>query len=700
MGFIVGIDIGGTFTDAVAVNVATGRVLQAKTPTTPDDLTDGVIVAIDELAQGAGLQPQELLGQTVKFVHGTTQSSNIMFTWTGARTGLLATRGFGDQVLIMRAIGRVAGRSLSDRRHFRTMDKPPAIVPKERIREVAERVDYKGDVLVALDLEDARQAIRELIDEGVDAIAIALLWSFRNPVHEKALAELVRDLAPGVHVTRSSEIAPVIGEYERTSTAVVNAYVSPLMVEYLGRLEARLGEAGLTRRPLILQASGGVTQVDHTVPVNTIESGPAAGVVGAKLLADETGYQNLIATDVGGTTFKVSLLVDGEWSFAREAIINQYHLAVPMIDMVSIGSGGGSVAWIDSGQRLRIGPQSAGADPGPVSYGRGGTEPTVTDADVVLGFIDPNYFLGGRIRLDRQRAASAIQTRVADELFGGDLMRAAAGIRMVVDAQMSDLVRKATIERGHDPRDFALLAYGGAGPLHAASYGREIGVTHLVVPLTATVYSAWGAAASDLRHTFKDSFAFNLPGDPAIPGTRYDNLERQARELLRRQDVDESDIAIARWAEVRYRRQMHEVRIPVPTGTIDPSTLEAIGTAFEARYEALYGQGTAYREAGIEIVTFGVDAVGRTERPALPRFKPTGAELQAARRSSRSVYWPELGRAVETAVFDGSRLEPEMGFNGPAIVEMPGTTVVVPDGDRAEIDEFLNILITLGGAHA
>lgn len=699
MGFIVGIDIGGTFTDAVAVNVTTGQVLQAKTPSTPEDLTDGVIVAIDELAQAAGFDAHELLGQTVKFVHGTTQSSNIMFTWTGARIGLLATRGFGDQVLIMRAIGRVAGRSLSDRRHFRTMDKPPAIVPKDRIREVAERVDYKGEVLVALDLDDARRAIQELVEDGVEAIAIALLWSFRNPVHEVAMAELIRDLAPGVHVTRSSEIAPVIGEYERTSTAVVNAYVSPLMVAYLERLEARVADAGLERRPLILQASGGVTQVDHTVPVNTIESGPAAGVVGAKLLSDATGYRNLIATDVGGTTFKVSLLVDGEWSYAREAIVNQYHLAVPMIDVVSIGSGGGSIAWIDAGQRLRIGPRSAGADPGPVAYGRGGTEPTVTDADVVLGFIDPNYFLGGRIRLDRRRAMAAIQTQIADELFGGDLMRAAAGIRTVVDAQMADLVRKATIERGHDPRDFALLAYGGAGPLHAASYGREIGAARLVVPLTATVYSAWGAAGSDVRHTLRDSFALNLPGDPAIANGRYLTLDQQARELLHRQDVAESDIVLARWAEVRYRRQMHEVRVPVQAGDIDATALGAIATAFEVRYEALYGRGTAYREAGIEIVTFGLDAIGRTERPAFPRFKPSGADLETAARPGRSVYWPELAKAIDTAVYDGSLLEPEMAFNGPAIVEMPGTTVVVPEGDSATIDDVLNIVITFGGAN-
>lgn len=700
MRFIIGIDIGGTFTDAVAVNVATGQVLQAKTPSTPDDLTDGVLAAIADLAHVAGLTTHDLLAQTVKFVHGTTQSSNIMFTWSGARTGLLATRGFGDQVLIMRAIGRVAGRSLSDRRHFRTMDKPPAIVPKDRIREVAERVDYKGDVLVALDPLDARRAISELIEQGVDAIAIALLWSFRNPVHEDALAELVRELAPGVHVTRSSDIAPVIGEYERTSTAVVNAYVSPLMVAYLDRLEARVAEAGLGRRPLILQASGGVAQVDHTVPVNTIESGPAAGVVGAKLLAEATGFRNLIATDVGGTTFKVSLLVDGEWSYAREAIVNQYHLAVPMIDIVSIGSGGGSIAWIDAGRRLRIGPRSAGADPGPVSYGRGGTEPTVTDADVVLGFIDPNYFLGGRIPLDRERALSAIQSQIAEDLFDGDAIRAAAGIRTVVDAQMADLVRKATIERGHDPREFVLLAYGGAGPLHAAAYGREIGVARLVVPLAATVYSAWGAAASDVRHTFRDSFALNLPGDPTIPNARYASLEGQARELLSRQGVTEADIVTVRWAEVRYRRQMHEVRVPVQGGAIDTQALDAIGASFEARYEALYGQGTAYGEAGVEIVTFGVDAIGRTEQPAFPRSVPSGADLRAARRASRSVYWPELGRRLDTAVYDGSRLEPGMTFNGPAIVEMPGTTVVVPAGDQAAIDDLLNIVITFGGADA
>jgi N-methylhydantoinase A len=421
--------------------------------------------------------------------------------------------------------------------------------------------------------------------------------------------------------------------------------------------------------------------------------------VSARLLAETLAIPNVIATDVGGTTFKVSLIADVAWSFAREAVVNQYSLAIPMLDLVSIGAGGGSIARVE-GARLLVGPQSAGADPGPACYGHGGDEPTVTDADLVLGFVNPDYFLGGRITLDRARAERAIRERIADPLFDGDVVRAAAGIRAVVDAQMADLVRKATIERGHDPRDFVLLAFGGAGPLHAASYGRDIGVSRLIVPLTATVFSAFGATAADVLHSFTTASLQLLPGDPSLPRAHFEALESQAWTLLRQEGVADDAVHLARWAEVRYRRQVHQVRVPVGSGPIVESTLQSLMEAFERRYEALHGRGTAYCEAGIELVSVGIDATGRMPKPRLTPRPAGEAPATPTIRGSRHVFWVERGGFVPTTVYDGGSIAAGQRFDGPALIELPGTTVAIPPGDRAEIDAYLNVVIELGGGDA
>lgn len=694
MSFIVGIDIGGTFTDAAAVDTASGAVYSAKARTTPDDLVRGVLDALELLAQQAGCRREVLLAETTKFAHGTTQTSNVMFTWSGARTGLLATRGFADELLIMRARGRVAGLGHAERRHFRATQKPPQIIPRELIEEVAERVDYRGRVLVPLTEEEARRAVDALLARGVEAVAIALLWSPQEPEHELLLERVLRERAPDVYVSVSHRLAPVIGEYERTATTAVNAYVGPTVATYFERLADRLRAAGLSRPLLVLQASGGAAQVEETVPVNTIESGPAAGMVATKLLADAAGYRNIVATDVGGTTFKVGLLVDGQWSLARETVINQYTLLIPMIDLVSIGAGGGSIAWVDD-SRLRIGPESAGADPGPACYGWGGTEPTVTDADLALGLLNPERFLGGRLRLRPDLAEQAIRERVANRLFDGDVTRAAAGIRQVVDAQMGDLVRKMSIERGYDPREFVLLAYGGAGPLHAAGYARDVGVRQIIVPPAATVYSAFGAAASDIHHSLQRSFGGIFPDDLDEIARLYAEMERAACELLQRQGVPPERMRLARWADMRYERQWHDVRVPVPAGPVDGAFVTAVQQAFANRYAALYGAGSVLANAGLRLLRVGIEAVGVVEKPALPRLEPGGPDPTPAEQPARRVFWPEAGQWLETRVFDGLLLRPGNRLEGPAVIELPGTTVAIPPADRAEIDHFGNTLITL-----
>lgn len=690
--FILGVDIGGTFTDAVAVDMRTGDVTTAKTPSTPRDPMDGVMAAIGLLAEQAGTSAETLLADTVKFAHGTTLTSNVVFTWSGARTGLLTTRGFGDEILIMKGVGRVAGIPMSDRRHFRATDKPPAIVPKRLISEVAERVDHRGEVLVPLTEQEARRGVQVLLDRGVEAIAISLLWSHENPDHELMLESVVKELAPDVYVSTAHRLAPVIGEYERTTTAAVNAYVGPTIRRYLQNLATELEREGLRRQLHVLQASGGVTSAAETVPINTIESGPAAGSVAVRSYAERAGLRNVIATDVGGTTFKVGLLRQGEWPTARQIVVNQYSMLVPMVDLVSIGAGGGSIAWVDHG-RLRIGPQSAGADPGPVCYGWGGTEPTVTDADAVLGFLGEDDFLGGRLRLQVEDAAAAIKRKIADPLFDGDVMAAAAGIRRIVDAQMGDLVRKMTVERGHDPRHFDLMAYGGAGPLHASGYARGVGVRRIIVPQVATVYSAYGAASSDVTHSAQRSARRISLDDWATIAEMHALLRRDAAEALTRNGIGEGQHKFATWAEMRYERQWFDIRVD-----IDPSPQESLPErlrdAFEAKYERLYGSAALLPRERIRLTILGVDGVGRIEQPPTTELPPAEGR-NAIPRTTRLVHWPELGKTVDTPIYDGLQIERDQELTGPAIVMLPGTTVAVPPDAVLVVDRWGSFVIEL-----
>ncbi|MGH7574583.1 MAG: hydantoinase/oxoprolinase family protein, partial [Longimicrobiales bacterium] len=638
----------------------------------------------------AGLSTRELLKATVKFAHGTTQTSNVLFTWSGARTALITTRGFGDELLMMRARGRVAGTGLAERRHFRQTEKPPQLVSRAFIEEVNERVDHHGRALVPLTEGEVHRAIDAVLAQGVEAIAVSLLWSPANPAHEQLIGRLLRERAPEVYVRLSHEIAPVLGEYERTATTVVDAYVGPTVRHYLAALGQRLRDEGLTRPLLILQTSGGVAHPDSTVPVNTVESGPAAGMVASRMLAGAAGYDNVIATDVGGTTFKVGLIVGGRWSFAPETVVNQYALLIPAIDLVSVGAGGGSIAWVDD-TRLRIGPKSAGADPGPACYGWGGTEPTVTDADLVLGFIDPKRFLGGRQPLDSELARQAIKARIADRLFGGDVVRAASGIRRVVDAQMGDLVRKVSIERGHDPRHFVLMAYGGAGPLHAVGYSRHIGVRAIVIPTAATVYSAFGAAACDIQNTSIRSVQAAFPGalDRMLEG--YEVMEREARTLLDRQGVPRETAEMHRWADIRYARQLHDVRVLFPAGA--DLTETSVRGAFVDRYRLLYGLASLLRDAPLRVLRIGLDAIGIVTKPEMLARDGGAGNSVGAGRSPRPIYWPETEAFVESRVWDGELLRPGDKLEGPGVVEFSGTTIALPPGSNAEIDRFASVVI-------
>ena len=687
--FIVGLDIGGTFTDAVALSPG-GRLITAKVPTTPRDLREGMSNAIASLADDAGIPLGTFLSRVSRFAHATTQTSNVMFTWSGANVGMLTTRGFRDELLIMRARGRVAGLSAAERRHLQATDKPPHVVAPRRIVEVAERVDRDGSVLVQLDRAQVTRVVQTLLSDGVRAIAVCLLWSPRNPSHELAVEEVIREIDPTIHISLSHRIAPVLGEYERGATTAVNAYVAPIVEAYLRSVEEDLQDAGLSRPMMVIQADGGSTLAKNVLPVRTIESGPAAGMVAVKALSDAIGELDVIATDVGGTTFKVGLLTDGRWNVARETVINQYTLALPMVDLVSIGAGGGSVAWVDE-SRLRVGPQSAAAEPGPACYGLGGDLPTVTDADVALGYIGTDRLLGGRIKLSRDLACSAIREHVAVPLFGGDVTAAAAAIRRIVDAQMTGLVRKTTLERGFDPRRFVLMAYGGSGPVHAADYAAGLGIMRVVIPAAATVYSALGASMSDVRFSLERPIHESLKEGGSIRSSLKE-MAHDVTATIARLDVA-SQIRLEYWADVRYEKQLHSIRIAIDAEAVGPSQ---IADRFLTRYRDLYGSGALLPDVGVRVLRVGVDGIGVMETAELPTLEPEARKAVAP--LLRQVFWPAADAWRETDVWDGSSLPQAVEVAGPALIEFPGTTVAVPHGARATRDRYGNVALELIGA--
>jgi N-methylhydantoinase A len=687
--YTLSVDIGGTFTDAVIFDEAQSRTVVGKVLTTSDDLRNGVIAALEQAADEMGMPLRRVLEEAHRFVHATTQSSNAIFAYSGAKTAVVTTRGFGDTLTIMRATGRVAGLSVFERFHYRATAKPRMIADERDIFEVAERMDYAGRPVTVLDEAELRSIARTLKAHGYEAVGVAFLFSHKNAAHEQRAREVLKKEIPTVYVSLSSEVAPVLGEYERSATALFNAYVGPVIVNYLENLVATLDQSGLKCRPLIAQANGGLATPAQTIPIFTVESGPAIGVVGSAHLASQLGLPNVITTDVGGTTFKVAVIEGGKWAYSRETVLNQYQLRLPMIDVVSIGAGGGSIAWVDNG-RLRIGPKSASASPGPACYGFGGEEPTVTDADLILGHISADRFLAGRMSLDVAAAAAAIHKRIAVPLFNGDVIAAAAGIRRVVDAQMADLIRKTTLQRGYDPRNFALMAYGGSGPVHAASYGGDLGISEIIVPFHASVHSAYGGALSDVRFSLRYSDPLTLPIEPQKLTSIYAPMEAEGEKLLVGADVPEKNRRYERWVEARYRRQVHTVRVAVPSRVDTPSVVQQIADAFEAEYERLFGPGSALKDAGIELVDYGIDAIGIVEKSDAS-VRDTGHAAKP--RTRRPAFCPVAGTMVDTPIYEGIKLKTGSVISGPAVIEHSATTIVVHTGQTARTDEYGNTRI-------
>lgn len=687
MSYRIGVDIGGTFTDCVVVDDRGDRTV-SKALTTPDALEHGVLEAVAGAAEQLHTTRRQLLEDCDLFVHGTTQATNAMLTRTGVRTGLITTRGHEDAIIIGKVYSKVAGLAERDLVHASRLRKPEPIVPRARIRGVSERVDRDGDVIVTLQDDEVLAAIDSLVDEGVEAIAVSLLWSFVNDAHERRIKELIERRAPAVFTAYSHEVAPVLGEYERTATTAICAYVGPKVVGYLRRLESLLQDEGLSHPLLVMQASGGLTSVLDASqrPIVTLDSGPTGGILGCQHLGRLYGEDNVICTDVGGTSFDVGLILEGEVPLAAEPVVGQYTLRMPKVLVNSIGSGGGSIAWIDEGGLLRVGPQSAGSRPGPACYGAGGGQATVTDADLVLGYLDAGSFLGGRMPLDRELAVRAL-ARLGEHL-GMEPEEVAIGVFRIINAQMADLIRKSTIEQGHDPRECVLVAYGGAGPTHAAFYGSDIGAKAIIVPADSTVFSAEGMLTCDITHTAEVSRLQSTPfGDDGLAALteRFAGLEARVRDQFAAEGTPGQEITVTRAAGVRFRQQVHSVEVDVDLGEIDAAAGERLVERFLNRYAQVYGRGALVSGGEAELELHRVVGTLRLEPVSFPDHPDAGPDSAAALKAERSVYFEPAG-FTPTQIYDGNALQAGNVVEGPAIIERMGDSIVVPPGARAEVD--------------
>ena len=681
MAWRIGVDFGGTFTDLCLFDEAAGRLEVWKVPSTPHDPSAGIAEGVAEAIARVGTTPDCI----AYFGHGTTVATNALIQGRGARTGLVTTDGFRDLL----EIARQKRPDLYDLQ----ADKPPALVPRDLRLEVPERLRHDGSIETPLDEAAFRAAIRALRAADVKAVAVCFLYSFVRPDHEQAAARILGEEFPEAFASISHQVAPEFREYERLSTTVVNAALGPVMQGYIRRLADRLTAMGLTARPHLTQSNGGVIGFDQAarLPVRTVLSGPSTGVVAAQAIGALAGFPELITFDMGGTSTDVALLAGGQPRLAGEATVHGYPIKAPMLDIHTVGAGGGSIAFIDTGGLLKVGPLSAGADPGPVCYGRGSEQPTVTDANVVLQTLNPTHLLGGRMPIRQDLAREAI-TRLARQLDIAP-MATAQGIVSVVTANMARAIRVISVQRGHDPRDYTLVAFGGAGPLHAARLAKELEIGRVLVPRTPGILCATGLLLTDLRADFATTRLTALQPD-ALPDliTAFATLQTQADAWFAAEGILAGHCRIHRTIDMRYAGQNYEIAVPVPDdGPTCAAMLDSLAAGFTAAHRRLYG--FTAEEDPVQLVTFRLEATGVVPKASLPAHPASGSDSAAALAGHREVWLPEAGGFATCPLYDRDQLQSGNRFAGPAVVEqMDATTLVLP-GMTARVDATLNLIL-------
>lgn len=676
----IGVDSGGTFTDVCLFDDETGKVEIWKVSSTPDDPSRGITQGVVEGLEQVGAEASELgfLG------HGTTVATNALIELRGVKTGLIVSDGFRDLL----EIGRQKRPNLYDM----FAEKPEQLVSRDLRRQVPERLKFDGTVDVPLDVDALRTEVRALAKEDIKALAVCFLYGFLNTEHEEMAKKVIAEELPDVFVSTSHDVAPEFREFERLSTTVVNAYLGPVMQRYIRRLKDRLDEIGLKIAPQLTQSNGGVIGFDTAadLPVRTVLSGPSTGVVAAQAIGKMAGFPNIITFDVGGTSSDVALLQNGVCQLTGEADVHGYPIKAPMLDIHTVGAGGGSIAHVDTGGLLKVGPRSAGANPGPVCYGLGSTEPTVTDANIVLQTLNPVEILGGRMKVRRDLAVESVQ-RLANKL-GLDVMETAQGIISVVTANMAKAIRVISVQRGHDPRDYALMAFGGAGPLHAARLARELDMGKVIVPLTPGTLCALGLLLTDLRADFAVSRLMPLGCEALGPvETGYAELQTQAADWFDKEGIGADRQVMTRTADMRYMGQNYELSVAVPAGPITHDTFKALEAGFEAAHKQRFG--FVVEGEPIQLVTLRLEAAGIVKKAQFAAQEIEGEDPSAAQIDSREVYMAEAKDFVPSPVYTRDRLRPGNVIHGPAIVEqMDTTTVILPDM-TGTVDPYLNLIL-------
>ncbi len=686
MKYVAGIDIGGTFTDMAVIDEE-GNLMITKTPSTPSDPGMGVMNGLAKVAESFGEDLKDYLPKVMRLSHGTTVSTNTVLTATGAKVGLLCTKGFRDILEIRFGI--------RENVYDYTTAQPKPLVPRYLRVPIEERYKWNGEELAPLNEEEVREACRYFKEQEVEAVAICFLWSFKYSDHERRAAEIVREELPEAYVCASVDVQPEVREYWRMSTTVLNAYVGPALSKYMKKLVDELDKAEFKGKMLITQSNAGVISPDVACEqaVRTLLSGPASGPGAGLYLTEPLNINNLITIDMGGTSFDICLVKNGKPMMAVSSEVSGvYHLRLPLIDVNTIGAGGGSIAWLDELNVLHVGPQSAGADPGPACYDRGATEPAMTDADLVLGYLNPDYFLGGEIKLNRELAEKAIKEKIADPL-GIDVVEAAASIKTILDHTMVDGIATVSVRRGEDPRRYALVVAGGAGPVHAASLAKKLRIKHLVIPRWSSVFCSLGGAIADVRHDYVTSIvSLTSAVNPQTLREVYDGMKQTGDETLEIEGVEADKRYFEGSIDMRYEAQYHEIEIPVEVSELTEEGVPTIVERFHQRHEELYG----YRDVtDTEMINLRLAACGRVVTPARKKQDVVSKDVSDHMKMRREVYFTEDGGFIPTPIYDGDAMEIGNLVYGPAVVEQRTTTIVVPPKAKLEVNAYGDYVMEL-----
>ncbi len=700
MTFRVSVDTGGTFTDGILINEM-GEAITTKAHTTPEDLTVGTIDCVTKLAELSGMPLPDLLGQTSTIVLGTTLATNIVATRSGAKMGTITTKGYRDRLAFLHVakadLGGDRKATSAELFSFRT-PYPKPLTRRYLMTEVEERINYKGEVLIPLNEEDVRKAVAYLKQQGVESIAVMLLFSHLYSFHELRIEEIIKEEFPKAYVSLSSNVLPIMGEVARWSTTMFSAYVAPRVIGYVSGIEDVLENKGFKGTLVFMQSNGGVASADIICenPATLLISGPAAGPSLGLATARLHNVRDVITADMGGTSFDVSLIPDGQINVTQKKVIDGKKFGLSTVDVNAVGAGGGSIAWIDNiSGRLDVGPRSAGASPGPACYGIGGTEPTITDANVVLGYIDPAYFLGGETRLRKDLAEKAIKEKIADPLKLG-VLKAAAAIYDVINAKMAGAIDVVFSKRGYDPREFTLCAAGGAAPVHAARLMEELGIKHFIVPKMAPVFCAFGMLYADLKHNFtRPLLCETAKVDIESINALFDDMKKEAIETFLREGIDEKEIVIERTMDIHYYGQRREQNAYVPEGPVTPETLDVTMDRFHERHRKIIGYSDS--KYPTEIVRLHLAGIARVVPPQLREVSQGDSDASKALKGTRMAFFSEFDDYVDTKIYDGDRLLAGNILEGPCIVEERMTTLVIPPHKKIRVDPYGNYVTIMEG---